>query len=453
MGPPTPLKMSQEKPMINEGVDNKSCDCAKVTIRDKNTQHWSTREKFRWTLTLFAGSMIVYAVRVSMSISAPAIGKELGWNKQISGMALSAFFCGYVLTNVLGGSLSDRIGGQIVICYTSFGWGALTLMLPYLARTESVIHSGTIALLLTRFLTGVCQGVFFPSITAILTKHVSVSERGSIWGLINSGTAIGTTATGFLGSLIVEHWNWAYLFLIIGVMAMGWTVWLRHMMTTSSSRDSQPTLTLDPTTVKPKEPTPWLKLVVQPPFWALLVAYVMQSYCFYNLLSWAPIYFHDAFPESKGWVFNVVPWVVSFVWNIGCGYASDVMVKTGSSTTFVRKLFAALMFLGTAVFSLMLNSVETFKQALFVMSLNVGVQAFSSCSTTINATDLAPRHAGALHGFMNSAGAFAGFVGVYVTGHILETTGQWSSVFALTSASAFVGFLSYQIFGSGERIV
>ena len=205
--------------------------------------------------------------------------------------------------------------------------------------------------------------------------------------------------------------------------------------------------------MKPREPIPWLKLLVQAPFWALFVAYVMQSYCFYNLLSWAPLYFHDAFPASKGWVFNVVPWLVSFVFNIVCGYTSDWMVKSGCSTTFVRKFFAALMFLGTAVFSLMLNSVETFKQALFVMSLNLGFTAFNSCSTTINAADLAPRHAGALHGFMNSAGAFAGFLGVYLTGYILETTGKWSSVFALTSGSALVGFLSYQFFGSGERIV
>merc|ERR1719431_551590 len=111
------------------------------------------------------------------------------------------------------------------------------------------------------------------------------------------------------------------------------------------------------------------------------------------------------------------------------------------------------MFLGTIVFSLMLNSVETFKQALFVMSLNVGVQAFNSCSTTINAADLAPRHAGALHGFMNSCGAFAGFVGVYVTGHILEMTGNWSSVNFVTSVFSFIGFVAYGLLGSGKRMV
>ena len=449
MGPPTPLKMSQEKPMTSEGIENPSCDCTTVTIRDKNTQHWTSREKFRWTLTLFFGSMIVYAVRVSMSISAPAIGKELGWNKQISGMALSAFFCGYVLTNVLGGSLSDRIGGQIVICYTSFGWGVLTFMLPYLARTESLLHTGTTSVLFVRFLTGVCQGVFYPSITAILTKHVPTAERSSILGIVMSGTSAGTMFTGFLGSIIIENYDWSNLFVAIGVVVISWTCWL-NVLTSSTITTSNNTPKCDP---KPQESVPWMKLCTKPAFWALLISYFLNNYCFYNLLSWAPLYFHDAFPESKGWVFNVVPWIVSFVFNVASGYVADIMIDKGTSTTFVRKFFSAAMFLGTIVFSLLLNHVTTFHQALFVMSINVAVQSFASSCSIINSSDLAPKHAGALHGFMNCSGAMAGFIGVYLTGYILQTTGKWSSIFDLTAGSALVGFLAFQLFGTGERIV
>jgi len=417
------------------------------STEEKSGHYWSKRDKLRWTVLFFFGSVIVYAVRVSMSISASSVGKELGWNKQISGMALSAFFCGYVCTNVLGGYVSDRIGGQTVILYTSIGWGTLTMLLPYCAHTESVIHSGTMALLFCRFLTGVCQGAFYPSVTSILTKHVPVSERGSILGLVNSGMAIGTTATGFLGSLIVEHLKWDYLFQIVGLLGLLWTLWLRYVMKIS------PGVVLKGEEEKQKEPVPWVKLASHAPFWALLVAYFLNSYCFFNLLSWAPLYFHDSFPESKGWVFNVIPWLVNFVLSIVCGYVADAMIRKGHSTTFVRKLFSSLMFMGTCVFSLLLNTVESFKQALFMMSLNIGVLALNGCSCTINPTDLAPRHAGALHGLINSCGAFVGFVGVYFTGYVLETTGKWSSIFSVTAASAVIGGLAFQICGSGERIL
>ena len=417
------------------------------SIEDNSIHHWNKQEKFRWTIVLFFGSMIVYSVRVSMSICAPAVAKELGWNKQISGMALSAFFCGYLLTNCLGGYISDRIGGEIVVFYTGLGWSTLTVALPFLARTESAFFSGTMAVLFTRFLTGVCQGAFYPSLTAIVTKHLAVEDRGFVIAFTNSGSSIGTTVTGFFGSLIVENLNWSFVFIIVGTSALLWIAWLRFVISQRIHENKSKI-----TDTKPKEPVPWLKIASRAPFWALLIGYFTSSYCFYNLLSWTPIYFHEIFPESEGWLFNVVPWIVCFCCANISGYISNLLLGSGYSVTFVRKLNATLMFLGMAVFSLLLNSVVTFQQALIVMSLNIGMNAFGNCCIAINAQDLAPRHAGALHGFANSCGASAGFVGVYITGYILETTGKWSSVFLVTAGSSFIGFITYSLFGSGERI-
>lgn len=436
-------KSHEKSPKRNE-AETKSLDSP--SLEDKS-HYWNKNEKYKWTILLFFGSMIVYSVRVAMSICAAAIGKELGWNKQISGMALSAFFCGYVMTNCLGGYVSDRIGGQIVIFYTAIGWSMLTLGLPFLARTESSFISGTMAVLATRFLTGVCQGAFYPSLTAIVTKHLAVEDRGFVIAFTNSGSSIGTTLTGFFGSLIVENFNWSLVFIIVGGSALFWVAWLRFMISQGTEEKS-----MKVSDIKPKEAVPWLTIASRAPFWALLVGYFTASYCFYNLLSWTPIYFHEIFPESKGWLFNVVPWVVCFLCANLSGYIANRLLSEGYSVTFVRKLNGLIMFLGMAVFSLLLNYVETFKQALIVMSLNVGMNAFGNCCIAINAQDLAPKHAGALHGFANSCGAFAGVVGVYITGYILESTGKWSSVFLVTAASSTIGLFTYLIFGSGERI-
>ena len=87
------------------------------------------------------------------------------------------------------------------------------------------------------------------------------------------------------------------------------------------------------------------------------------------------------------------------------------------------------------------------------MSLNVAVHAFGTGSLMMNASDLAPQHAGAVYGLMNSCGAFAGFVGVYMTGYILEITGEWASVNFVTSTFAFIGFFAFAFLGSGKRLV
>jgi len=417
---------------------------------DENVEfHWTKALRLRWTITYFIGTFCVYSVRTSMSICAPVIGKEMGWSKQVSGMALSAFFCGYVSTNVIGGYLADRHGGERMIIYSATLWSASTLLLPYLTDTPTFVYSGTVAILGARFLTGMAQGFYFPSLATIVAKHVPVNERGFMSGFAYSGSSMGTIVTGFAGSLIIDAFNWETVFVIIGAFSLAWVFWMRYLyQSTTSTARTKRHLKLQ----KMKEPVPWLKLASTRPFWGLMIAYFCSGLVFFNLLSWTPIYFHDVFPESKGWVFNVVPWFVNFAITNISSYLANILLSSGTSVTSLRKTYAAIFFLGAALFSFLLTIVETFKQALFVMSLNIGVNAFSSCSISLNSQDLCPQHAGALHGLINSIGAVAGVLGVYVTGYILETTGHWFSVFLLTSAVSFIGFLGFQILGSGERL-
>ena len=44
---------------------------------------------------------------------------------------LSSFFYGYPLTQIPGGYLSDRIGGDIVIFYAGVFWAVSTFLMPY----------------------------------------------------------------------------------------------------------------------------------------------------------------------------------------------------------------------------------------------------------------------------------------------------------------------------------
>ena len=194
-------------------------------------------------------------------------------------------------------------------------------------------------------------------------------------------------------------------------------------------------------------------MATKPAIWAFLVSYFCNGYAFYNLLSWTPVYFHDAFPESKGWIFNVVPWFASFLVQNLSGYYANSILSSGVSVTCLRKFYSAVLFLGTMVFSLLLNAVETFQQALIVMTLTVAVGGFNTCSLTLNPQDLMPENAGALFGLGNMTSALAGSIGVYVTGCILERTGQWSLIFFINAGVSFFAFVIFQLFGSGEPIV
>ena len=108
-----PVKTSNQQESDPAAKDKE----AMAPTDDDSRFYWNKKLRVKWTLTYFVGTFFVYSVRTSMSVCVASIGKEMGWNKQVSGMALSAFFFGYVSTNVIGGYLADRYGGERMIIY------------------------------------------------------------------------------------------------------------------------------------------------------------------------------------------------------------------------------------------------------------------------------------------------------------------------------------------------
>ena len=70
----------------------------------------------------------------------------------------------------------------------------------------------------------------------------------------------------------------------------------------------------------------------------------------------------------------------------------------------MRKLCTALALYGGGLFLLLLDFAESFKQALFLMTLVLGIMAFTNVGPIQNSQDLAPKYAGTLYGVMNSFG-------------------------------------------------
>lgn len=75
---------------------------------------------------------------------------ELIWSEKDQGYVLSAFFWGYMCSQIIGGYLADRYGGRLVIGFAIFGSAILALLSP-LAATISVF-AFIIALVLMGFI-------------------------------------------------------------------------------------------------------------------------------------------------------------------------------------------------------------------------------------------------------------------------------------------------------------
>lgn len=423
-------------------------------------QHWTRIEKRKWTITLMLGTAILYSSRTIMPVCVVAISEELKWQKTQSATVMSSFFWGYMTTQVLGGYVSDRVGGERVVIVVSVLWASITLLTPFLIYLQATYSPDSLHFIIAfRVLLGISQGVHFPSVTSIISKKVPSEERSLAFSLVASGANCGTLLSGSMGSFLTEQYGWQSPFYALGGCGLLWTLMAYKCFLSHGSPASAPVLHAVGTpdyqnsNINGASAVPWCTLFSRLSFWALLVANYCSNNGFYILMSWLPTFFHENFPDATSWVFNVVPWLVIVPCNISGGWIADKMIKAGFNVTSVRKLLATVLFCGTALFLVLISYMDKYATTLLCMTLAIACCGFYSSSLGINPVDLAPSNSGAVFGILNTTSAIPGFVGVYMAGYVLETTKSWSAVFNQAAAMCIFGYIVFLFLGTGRRIV
>ncbi|XP_076440135.1 LOW QUALITY PROTEIN: voltage-gated purine nucleotide uniporter SLC17A9-like [Babylonia areolata] len=432
-----------------------------VLIKDKQIssgKYWTRSEKNQWAAGLLLGTAMLYAARTIMPMCVVTVSQEMNWDKTEAGTVLSAFFWGYTMTQFLGGYLSDRIGGDVVLPIAACLWSLITFWTPQLAYLSVDKHTALYIVVLSRVMLGICQGFHYPGMTSIISRKVHEQERSLTYSVVAAGSHCGTLLTGSIGSLLMELYGWQMPFYVIGLCGILWMLAMRHFLI---QRHRQRYINMGPggspvsstPVVRESQSVPWVTLFTKPAFWSLLVGHFCENNAFYILLSWLPTFFHENFPSAKGWVFNVIPWVVTIPSSVGSGWMADHMIRKGYSVTFVRKLMETIALGGTSLFLVLLSFTNSYYSSLTCMAIAVACCGFHNSGILVNPQDIAPKHAGSVFGIMNMAGAIPGFVGVYIAGHILEATKSWTAVFNQTALVCMIGWTVYVLFGTGKKIV
>src|SRR5438876_985333 len=72
----------------------------------------------------------IHVDRANISIAAPVMIRELGWDEARFGVIFSAFLWGYTVIQLPGGYFADRFGGRL-IPWLCLGWSAATFLTPF----------------------------------------------------------------------------------------------------------------------------------------------------------------------------------------------------------------------------------------------------------------------------------------------------------------------------------
>ncbi|MFN8570789.1 MAG: MFS transporter [Gemmatimonadaceae bacterium] len=391
-------------------------------------------------LLCFAAVFISYLDRTNISVASIAMQEEFGWSETTKGFVLSSFFIGYLVLQVVSGTLANKFGGWIVLGIAVVWWSLFTILTPPAALLSLP------ALVGARIALGLGEAAVFPSAINMVGRWVPPAQRSRAVSLFISGLSIGTVVALPATGGLVRAYGWPMPFYVFGALGFVWAYFWFRRVNGGRGEDAQPAAT-------GSRSIPWRRIWGTPAVWAIIVNHFCHNWALYLLLAWLPSYFKSTFHVTlaNAGVLSAAPWLTNFLMaNIG-GHAADRMMRAGRSATFVRKLLQCSGLLGCGAGLLLLQQAGTVGVAVALMCGAAGMLGLCISGYGPNAFDIAPQYADVIWGISNTAGTIPGIVGVAVTGWLVQGTGSYSTPFIVTAGIGAFGALVYLTIGSGER--
>src|SRR5476651_2399342 len=306
-----------------------------------------TRHRYLVMLMIFVCVVITYLDRSNISITAPAMGKELGFNNVQMGWILSGFGWTYAFCQIPGGWLVDHIRPRYFYPAILILWSLATACLG--------IVGGFVSLFAIRLLIGALEAPSYMINNQVVTSWFPDRERAGAIGFYISGQFVGLALLQpLLVWLVVEH-GWRAVFFTTGIGGMAWgLVWLlAYRAPRESRRVNAAELELIETggglvdlgtadANKQKRKFSWADLGTVFKYrklWGVYIGQFAVTSSQWFFLTWFPTYLVEFRHLSilKSGIYVSLPFIAAFVGVQLSGFASDRILRSGRSLGTARK--------------------------------------------------------------------------------------------------------------------
>ncbi|KAG6798613.1 inorganic phosphate cotransporter [Apis mellifera caucasica] len=440
--------------------------------------------RYLFAIMICIANMIVYGLKVNIAVAVVGMVKHTDeisdasdecdfvpiaevidiegpfeWTSTQRGLAISIYFAGYLVGMFPCGYFADRFNSRNALLICVLGNAILTLIVPVVAPVLWLLY-------VTRFVMGVVSAPNLP-IVAIMVGRWVVYEEKSLWfGIIYSGTSIGTVISILTSGMILHALGWEAVFYIHGALSLIWCVVFlvffrespetqyyiseeeRHYIVTSYGHRG-----LESVHMK----VPWKAIFTSVPFLALIYTNTFGNFAWYFLLTQLPMYMNKIlrFDIQSNAILSCLPYLLAAIMNpilgrfLDWGRARNYWTQTGG-----RKIAVGMSCIPPSLFLLIIAYIGCYRViAVILLMLSVMLGGSIFVGHLANHNDLAPNYAGILMGITNTPGTISAFILPAIVGALTEaghTMARWRYVFWITIIAQMSAFVVFTIFGSAE---
>jgi ACS family sodium-dependent inorganic phosphate cotransporter len=401
-----------------------------------------------------------------MSVAIIPMAQDFGWSPSVSGLVQSAFFWGYILSQLPGGYLTSKHGGRKVMPGGVAMWSLATAAVPLLAATVP-------GLCVSRAAVGLGEAVAPSAATDMVSRVVPQHERSTAVSFVFGGLHVGSILGLLAAPYLITHFGWETVFLVFGAAGLVWVMWFEQLMADIAANDPETAALLTEDRLGHSSSSsgdaghgghaagpiagsvPWRAFLRCKAVRVLMYTHFCNNWFHYTMLAWLPTYFTDTLSVDLMHAAQtaLLPPLAGIVASSIAGPAADALIARGVPVATTRKLAQCVAFLvpSACLLAAAAQPADSSHMTVALITAALGISSFSLAGLYCTHQDLSPKYSSAMLGLTNTSGAIPGILGVAFTGWLYDTTGSWSAaLFYPTIFFLLTGAATYTFLGSNK---
>jgi MFS transporter, ACS family, D-galactonate transporter len=391
--------------------------------------------KQRWWLMilLVTAMLFCYAQRSSLSIAAPYMSDDLGYDLLKMSVLLSAFSWIYTFMQMPSGWIVDRFGVRRAYALGFAFWSAMCVL--------TGLTKNLFMLMFSRVMLGTGQAVAFPASARATAQWFQDQERGKVTALYLIGVRVGSAMILSFGAWFIPRYNWQIFFILIGAVSF---VWLAPWLLFLRKWEDSPELKAQ----TKKESVSFLAglmLLKNRSVLGIFIGFFAYDYVWFVYQFWLPTYLKTErkFTDNEMIVLTAMPYVAMSVIIFLAGVLSDWVVQRGFDEKLSRKIFCVI---GLLICCLVVPAgmVEDKTTAIWLLTIALSGLGIASPNTwTLTQAVCSKKIVGTVSGIQNFGGNVGGIIAPVLTGAIAYKTGSFALALGLCGVLLVIGALAY----------